>query len=44
MLLKSSLKSSTPDAPWMIVEANDRPFARVKVLETVACKLEGELT
>jgi polyphosphate kinase 2 (PPK2 family) len=38
------LKTSTPDAPWTIVEANDKPFARVKVLETVACKLEGELT
>jgi polyphosphate kinase 2 (PPK2 family) len=29
------LKTSTPRAPWTVVEGNDKLFARVKVLETV---------
>ncbi len=35
--------TSKPAAPWTIVEANDKRFARVKVLETVADRLEAEL-
>jgi polyphosphate kinase 2 (PPK2 family) len=30
------LKTSTPRAPWTIVEGNDKPYARIKVLQTVA--------
>ena len=28
-------KTSTKDAPWYLVEANSKRYARVKVLETV---------
>lgn len=34
------LKTSTPEAPWIIVEANDKLYARIKVLETVVNALE----
>ncbi|MDX9992240.1 MAG: hypothetical protein RBS68_09345 [Anaerolineales bacterium] len=37
------LKTSTPNAPWTLVEANDKLFARIKVLQTVAEKLRGVL-
>lgn len=37
------LRSSTPAAPWTIVEAEDKRFARVKVLRTVVQRLEAEL-
>jgi polyphosphate kinase 2 (PPK2 family) len=37
------LKTSTRDAPWTIVEANDKLHARIKVLRTVVKKLENEL-
>ncbi len=37
------IKTSTHRAPWTIVEANDKYFARVKVLKTVADKLKNEL-
>ena len=37
------LKTSTPLAPWTVVEANDKLFARIKVLETVEGVLRGEL-
>lgn len=37
------LRTSTPVAPWTIVEANDKRFARVKVLRTVVQRLEDEL-
>jgi AMP-polyphosphate phosphotransferase len=33
-------RTSTPEAPWTLVEANDKAFARVKVLETVVAALE----
>lgn len=36
-------KTSTPDAPWTLVEAEDKLWARVKVLKTVADRLEDEL-
>jgi polyphosphate kinase 2 (PPK2 family) len=29
------VKTSTVPAPWTIVEANDKRYARVKVLETL---------
>jgi polyphosphate kinase 2 (PPK2 family) len=37
------IKTSTHSAPWTIVEANDKYFARIKVLKTVADKLKSEL-
>jgi polyphosphate kinase 2 (PPK2 family) len=37
------LKTSTPTAPWTLVEANDKYFARLKVLRTVAEKLRQAL-
>jgi polyphosphate:AMP phosphotransferase len=36
-------RTSTGLIPWTLVEANDKPFARVKVLETVCAKLEKVL-
>jgi polyphosphate kinase 2 (PPK2 family) len=37
------LRTSTPAAPWTIVEAEDKRFGRVKVLQTLAQRLESEL-
>lgn len=37
------LKTSTLDAPWTIVEGNDKYYARVKVLRTLVEKLKKEL-
>jgi AMP-polyphosphate phosphotransferase len=37
------LKTSTREAPWTIVEANDKPYARIKVLKTVVDRLKREL-
>jgi polyphosphate kinase 2 (PPK2 family) len=37
------LKTSTPRAPWTVVEANDKFFARIKIMETVAEALRGGL-
>ncbi|MBI3790500.1 MAG: polyphosphate:AMP phosphotransferase [Gemmatimonadetes bacterium] len=36
-------RTSTAIAPWVLVEANDKKFARVKVLETLAERLKAEL-
>ncbi|NUM54126.1 MAG: polyphosphate:AMP phosphotransferase [Candidatus Hydrogenedentes bacterium] len=36
-------KTSTAHAPWVVVEGNDKRFARVKVLETVAQRLSQAL-
>ncbi|MDR1063416.1 MAG: polyphosphate:AMP phosphotransferase [Azoarcus sp.] len=36
-------RTSTGLIPWTLVEANDKPFARVKVLETVCDRLEEAL-
>ena len=33
-------RTSTHDAPWVLVEANDKNYARIKVLKTVAGALE----
>ncbi len=35
-------RTSTPRAPWTLVEANDKRHARVKVLETIVARLEEE--
>ena len=37
------LKTSTPNAPWTLVEANDKYFARIKSLRTVTEKLRRAL-
>ena len=37
------LRTSTPAAPWTIVEANDKRFGRIKALRTVVRRLEDEL-
>jgi polyphosphate kinase 2 (PPK2 family) len=37
------LRTSTPAAPWTVVEAEDKRFARIKVLHTVVRRLEDEL-
>jgi polyphosphate kinase 2 (PPK2 family) len=36
-------RTSTPVAPWTIVAANDKYFARVKVIETVIAAIETGL-
>jgi polyphosphate kinase 2 (PPK2 family) len=37
------LKTSTPNAPWTLVEANDKYYSRIKVLRTVVDKLKHSL-
>lgn len=37
------LRTSTPAAPWTIIEAEDKRFARIKVLRTVVKRLEADL-
>lgn len=37
------LRTSTPAAPWTIVEADDKRFARIKTLRTLVRRLEAEL-
>jgi polyphosphate kinase 2 (PPK2 family) len=37
------LRTSTSYAPWVVVEANDKYYARIKVLETVVNALEKRL-
>jgi AMP-polyphosphate phosphotransferase len=37
------VNTSTADAPWILVEANDKNFARIKVLEAVCTALEDAL-
>jgi len=37
------IKTSTRGAPWTVVEANDKYYARVKILQTVADKLKRDL-
>ena len=36
-------KTSTRTAPWVLVEGNDKRFARIKVLEAVCANLERGL-
>ena len=35
------LQTSTDYAPWTLVPANDKRYARIKVLETVVAGLEA---
>ena len=35
--------TSTNTAPWVLVEGNDKPYARVKVLTTLCDRLEAAL-
>lgn len=37
------LKTSAPDAPWTVVEANDKLYGRIKVLKTIVRALKKEL-
>lgn len=37
-------RTSTTEAPWTLVEANDKRFARIKVLKTLCERLEAALT
>jgi polyphosphate kinase 2 (PPK2 family) len=37
------VKTSTRRAPWTIVEANDKLFARIKIMKTAVSKLKSEL-
>jgi hypothetical protein len=36
-------RTSTGNAPWTLVEANDKNYARVKILRTICQRLEAEL-
>ena len=36
-------RTSTTAAPWTLVEAQDKRWARVKVLETLLARLQAEL-
>jgi polyphosphate:AMP phosphotransferase len=36
-------RTSTRAAPWILVEANDKPFARIKVLKTLCDALEARV-
>ncbi|GAB4111099.1 MAG: hypothetical protein Fur005_26190 [Roseiflexaceae bacterium] len=36
-------RTSTPAAPWTIVESEDKRYGRIKVLSTLVQRLEGEL-
>ena len=38
------VKTSTPSAPWIIVEGNDKYYARIKVLETVVEAIRRRLS
>lgn len=37
------LRTSTPAAPWTIVESDDKRFSRIKILRTVVRRLETDL-
>ncbi len=37
------VRTSTADAPWIVVEGNSKYYARIKVLETVVSALENRL-
>jgi hypothetical protein len=36
-------RTSTGTAPWTLVEANDKGYARVKILRTLCQRIEAEL-
>ena len=37
------IRTSTPYAPWVVVEGNNKYYARIKVLETVVNAIEERL-
>ena len=37
------IRTSTTYAPWIVVEGNDKRYARVKVLQTVVDALEKKI-
>lgn len=37
------LKTSTENAPWIVVEGNDKYYARIKVLKTVIGAIEKKI-
>ena len=37
------LRTSTPNAPWIVVEGNCKYYARIKVLETVCDAIEARI-
>ena len=37
-------RTSTGNAPWTLIEANDKNFARVKILRTLCGRLDEELS
>ena len=37
------VRTSTTYAPWIVVEGNDKHYARVKVLQTVVDALEKKI-
>ena len=37
-------RTSTSWAPWTLVEANDKRFARIKVLDTICNDLQGAIS
>jgi AMP-polyphosphate phosphotransferase len=37
-------RTSTPNAPWTIIPANDKYYARVKVIETVTAAIKAKLS
>ena len=37
------IRTSTPNAPWIVVEGNSKYYARIKVLETVVNAIETRL-
>ena len=37
------LKTSTRQAPWTVVESNDKWYGRIKVLKTIVDRLKKEL-
>jgi AMP-polyphosphate phosphotransferase len=36
-------RTSAPNAPWTIIEANQKRFARMRIFETIAAAIQGEL-
>lgn len=36
-------RTSTEHAPWILVEANDKNYARIKVIETICGRLEADV-
>lgn len=37
------IRTSTPEAPWIVVEGNNKYYARIKVLETVVAAIKKRL-